>query len=66
VVYLDELFGVAGAVVLVNRTKLELVGPGDLPEPGCQSMECAPPCAPPDGVAARTRERRWGDGDLAR
>jgi hypothetical protein len=43
VVNFDELFWIAGAIVLINRSRLELVGLGDLHEPGCQSVECAPP-----------------------
>jgi hypothetical protein len=61
VVDLDELFWVAGAVKFVDRSRLELVGPGDLLELRCQNVERALP----DGVAAGTGERHGGDGDLA-
>jgi hypothetical protein len=43
VIDLDELFGVVGVVILVNQSRFELVGLGDLPEHGCQSTERAPP-----------------------
>jgi hypothetical protein len=33
VVDLDEFFGIAGTVILVNRSMLEFVKPGDLFEP---------------------------------
>jgi hypothetical protein len=43
VVNLDEFFGVARAVILVDRSRLELVRLGNLPELGCQSTERSPP-----------------------
>jgi hypothetical protein len=30
VVHLDELFGVVGVILLVNLSRLELIGPSDL------------------------------------
>jgi hypothetical protein len=42
VVDLGELFRVARAVILVDRPRLDLVWPSDLPELRHQSMECAP------------------------
>jgi hypothetical protein len=40
---LDELFGVTGAIILVDWPRLEFVEPGILLELGCKSIECAPP-----------------------
>jgi hypothetical protein len=43
VVDLAEFFGVARVVILVHWSRLELVGPSDLPEPWRQSTGCTTP-----------------------
>jgi hypothetical protein len=43
VVDLDELFGIAGDVILVDQSRLELVGSSHLPELGRQSTERVSP-----------------------
>jgi hypothetical protein len=48
VVDLDEFFRVAGVIILIDRSTLELVGRGDLPNPGARARN-----APlPNGLAA--------------
>jgi hypothetical protein len=43
VVDLNEYFGVAGAIIFINRSRLELVRLDNLLELWCQSTKCASP-----------------------
>jgi hypothetical protein len=40
---MDELFGIAGLVILVDVPGLKLLGPDDLPQWWSQSTKTAPP-----------------------
>jgi hypothetical protein len=40
---LDELFGIAGPIILIDVPSLEFLWPDDLPEWWSQSMKTAPP-----------------------
>jgi hypothetical protein len=43
VIDLDEHFGIAGPIILVDMLSLEFLWPDNLPEWWCQSMETTPP-----------------------